>query len=107
MLKFCREHNDLADYEHYFNTWSDEEMANIAYTLCRMTDKMMFSYISKLETTFVTEGGIKERMTAARLGYRSDKKNELAAANQEIASLKAEIARLNATITQLQEKLKN
>ena len=107
MLKFCREHNDLADYEPYFDTWSDEEMANIAYTLCRMTDKMMFSYISKLETTFVTEGGIKERMTAARLGYRSDKKNELAAANQEIASLKAEIARLNATITQLQEKLKN
>ena len=53
MLKFCREHNDIADYEPFFNTWNAEEMANVAYTLCRLTDKMMTTYIKKLETRFV------------------------------------------------------
>ncbi len=105
MLEFCREHNDVEDYEPYFNTWTDEEMANIGYTLCRMTDKMMMSYITNLENDFVTEGGIKERMTAARLGYRADKKQELVAAHQEIAALKAEINRLNTTIAQLKQEI--
>ena len=105
MLDFCREHNDVEDYEPYFNTWSDEEMANIGYTLCRMTDKMMMSYITNLENDFVTQGGIKERMTAARLGYRADKKQELVAAHQEIAALKAEINRLNTTIAQLKQEI--
>ena len=105
MMQFCREHNDLADYEPFFNIWSDEEMANVAYTLCRMTDKMMTSYLKKLESQFVSEGGIKERMTAARLGFRADKQQQLAAAQQEIASLKTEIARLNAIITKLTEEL--
>ncbi len=104
MMTYCREHNDLADYEPFFTTWSDEEMANVAYTLCRMTDKMMTSYLKKLEGQFVAEGGIKERMTAARLGYRADKQQQLEAAHREIASLKAEIARLNAVIRQLKEK---
>ena len=80
-------------------------MANIGYTLCRMTDKMMMTYITNLESDFVTEGGIKERMTAARLGYRADKKEELAAANKEIASLKAEIQRLNTIIAQLKQEI--
>ena len=77
----------------------------MAYTLCRMTDRMMTTYLTQLETQFVTEGGIKERMTAARTGYRADKKQELDAAYREIASLKAEIARLNAIIEELTKKL--
>lgn len=104
MIDFCKSHNDIEEYEPFFNIWNDEEMANVAYTLCRMTDKMMTTYINNLETLFVTEGGIKERMTAARLGYRTDKQQELNSANQEIATLKAEIARLNETITQLKEE---
>ena len=105
MMAFCRQHNDVADYEPYFDTWSDEEMANVAYTLCRMTDKMMVSYLKKLETRFVTEGGIKERMTAARLGYRSDQQEQLTAANREIAALKAEIERQNAIIAELKQEI--
>ena len=46
----------------------------------------------------MTEGGIKERMTAARLGYRTDMRQQLAAAQQEIAVLKAEVARLQAML---------
>ena len=44
---------------------NDEEMANLALTLCHQTDKLMCAYIERLEETFVKEGGIKERMYAA------------------------------------------
>ncbi len=99
MLKFCRSHNKLEDYQPFFEKWTDEEIANIALTLCHMVDKMMTTYQKQLEEQFVTEGGIKERMTAARLGYRTNQreeierlKHELAAANSRIAELKAKLA---------------
>lgn len=98
MIQYCRTHNDVADYEPFFDIWTAEEMGNVAYTLCRMCDKMMTSYLKELENQFVTEGGIKERMTAARLGYRNNTKQQLEEAKQEIAELKREIARLNQII---------
>ncbi len=101
MIEFCRNHNDWEDYKPFVHSMSNEEMANVAYTLCRLTDRMMTTYLTQLETQFVTEGGIKERMTAARTGFRADKKQELDAAYREIASLKAEIARLNAIVEEL------
>ncbi len=101
MIEFCRKHNDWEDYKPFVHSMSNEEMANVAYTLCRLTDRMMTTYLTQLEAQFVTEGGIKERMTAARTGFRADKKQELDAAYREIASLKAEIARLNAIVEEL------
>ena len=44
MLKFCRKHNRIEDYQDYFEKWTDEEMANIALTLCHMVDRMMMTY---------------------------------------------------------------
>lgn len=35
-----------------------------------MIDRMMMSFLKRLEREFVTEGGIKERMHKARTGYR-------------------------------------
>ena len=102
MLKFCRKHNRIEDYQDYFEKWTDEEMANIALTLCHMVDRMMMTYQKQQEETFVKEGGIKERMTAARLGYRTNQredierlKRELDAANRRIAELEAKLARLS------------
>ena len=99
MLKFCRSHNKLEEYQPFFEKWTDEEIANIALTLCHMVDKMMTTYQQQLEKQFVEEGGIKERMTAARLGYRTNQreeidrlKRELAAANRRIAELEAKLA---------------
>lgn len=99
MLKFCRKHNRIEDYQDYFEKWTDEEMANIALTLCHMVDRMMTTYQKQQEETFVKEGGIKERMTAARLGYRTNQreeierlKRELEAANRRIAELEAKLA---------------
>ena len=101
MLKFSRKHNRIEDYQDYFEKWTDEEMANIALTLCHMVDRMMMTYQKQQEETFVKEGGIKERMTAARLGYRTNQreeierlKRELDAANRRIAELEAKLAKL-------------
>lgn len=81
-------HNQLADYEPFFNKWTDEEMANTALTLCHMVDKMMMTYIKGLETQFVTEGGIKERMYRARTGFRQAQDQRLAELEKENAYLK-------------------
>ena len=98
MLKYCRHHNRIEDYQDYFEKWTDEEMSNIALTLCHMVDKMMTTYQKQLEETFIKEGGIKERMTAARLGYRTNQR-------EEIARLKQELEQANRRIAELEAKL--
>ena len=94
MLKFCRCHNRWEEYEKLAAKMNAEEMANTALTLCHMVDKMMISYQKKLEKEFVTEGGIKERMTAARLGYRTNQQQEIARLRQELAQAQRKIAEL-------------
>jgi four helix bundle suffix protein len=94
LREFCHSHNDYSDYEPFVNKMSDEEMANMALTLCHQTDKMMCAYIEKLEKQFVTEGGIKERMYAARTGYRQAQDARMKALEAENAALKQRIAEL-------------
>lgn len=98
MLAFCRTHNKVEDYEPFFPKWSAEELCNTGLTLCHMVDKMMTTYIGWLEKKFVTEGGIKERMTAARLGYRTEQRERISRLEAENASLQAELARLSAKV---------
>lgn len=97
MLTFCRQHNKWEEYESVVNKLNDEEMANLGLTLCHMIDKMMTTYQNKLEEEFVTEGGIKERMTAARLGYRTNQKDEITRLQAELDQLKKENALLKNT----------
>lgn len=94
MLEFCRAHNALDDYEPYFAKWNDEEFANCANTLCHMVDRMMNTHMAKMAADFKENGGIRERMTAARLGRRKTQNEEIAALKAEIIALRAEIARL-------------
>ena len=89
MLRYCRTHNHIGDYEKFFEKWNDEELANIAITLCHMVDKMM-TYQKKKEEEFVTEGGIRERMTAARLGYRTNQREAIEHLSHEVERLKKE-----------------
>ena len=91
---FCHSHNDYCDYEPLLAKMNDEEMANLALTLCHQTDKMMCAYIEKLEKQFVTEGGIKERMHAARTGYRQEQDTYMRALEAENATLKQKIKML-------------
>ena len=103
MLDFCRTHNHVDDYEKFFEKWTDEEMANIAITLCRMVDKMMLAYQKKKENEFITEGGIHERMTAARLGYRTNQRETIEKLQKEIEQLKQENAILKNKLKELGE----
>lgn len=96
MLAYCRTHNKLADYEPFFARWTDEEMCNYGVTLCHMIDKMMLSFMEKLEREFVTEGGIKERMHKARTGYRQAQDERLRQLEQERPQLETRIAQLEA-----------
>lgn len=101
LREFCHSHNDYSDYEPLVAKMSDEEMANLLLTLCHQTDKMMCAYIRRLEKRFVEEGGIKERMYAARTGYRQAQNARFKALEAENAALKAENAALRAELERL------
>lgn len=100
MLSYCRYHNKLEDYEPFFSKWSDEEMCNCAITLCHMVDKMLMSFLAKLDREFVTEGGIKERMYKARTGYRQKQ-------DERLKQLEEENPRLIKQILEQKEQLEN
>lgn len=91
MLEYCRQHNNQEDYNDMYSKATDEELANLALTLCRQVDKMMTTYLAQLEQTFIEEGGIKERMTAARLGRRLTQNETIEAQAHEIELLKKRI----------------
>lgn len=99
MLEYCRQHNNQEDYNEMYSKATDEELANLALTLCRQVNKMMTTYLAQLEQTFIEEGGIKERMTAARLGRRQTQ-------NETIEAQAHEIELLNKRIQYLEEELR-
>lgn len=101
LRQFCHSHNDYEAYAPLVAKMNDEEMANMLLTLCHQTDKMMCAYIRKLEERFVKEGGIKERMHAARTGYRQQQDEYVRSLEAENQRLKAEIAALRRRIEEL------
>ena len=75
-----------------------EKVANLAITLIHQADVCLRGYINRLEKDFTEQGGIRERMTAARLGYRQGQK-------EEITRLQAENERLKQRIAWLEQQL--
>ena len=100
MQDFTKAHNRLSDYEPFFEKWSAEEMANVGLTLCFQVDTMMNKYMESLERTFVTQGGIKERMHQARTGYRQQQDSRLAELEQLVPSLRQQLAQAEAETAQ-------
>ena len=94
MLDFCRTHYKFDDYLPWLAKMNAEEMANMALCLCHQVDKALATYIERKDREFTTEGGIRERMTAARLDQRTTQKQIIDHQQQEIAALKNEIDRL-------------
>lgn len=105
LLEFCRTHNDQNDYIPLFAKYSDEELSNLAITLCRQVDKMMTTWLGRVEHDFTENGGISERMTAMRLGRRMTQQETIEAQAHEIEFLKLKIAQLEATIDKLSRKM--
>jgi four helix bundle suffix protein len=54
----------------FCETRSAEVIANIALCLIHQTNYLLDQQIRRLEADFVKNGGIRERMTQARLAYR-------------------------------------
>ena len=106
MLSYCRHHNKLEDYEPFFSKWSDEEMCNCAITLCHMVDKMLMSFLAKLDREFVTEGGIKERIYKARTGYRQKQDERLKQLEEENPRLIKQILDLKGQLEEQKEEQK-
>lgn len=104
MQEFTKTHNTLADYEPFFQKWSAEEMANVGLTLCYQVDTMMNKYMEGLERTFVTEGGIKERMHQARTGYRQQQDERLAELEKLVPQLQEQLAEAQAAYQDLKQR---
>ena len=98
--EYCKNHTRPEDYTKNIEKRSPEALCNIAITLIHQYDQLMGKLIDRLQKDFVEEGGIRERMTAARLGYRNDQKTRIAELEAENAALKARIAKLEALLEQ-------
>ena len=96
---FCKEPPSAVDFSPYLERWTDEEMANCAICLCHMIDRGLTTYIANKDREFVEQGCIRERMTAARVGYRNTQKEEKERLQAELAEARAEIARLKAELS--------
>lgn len=105
MLEYCREHNSYEHFEKLVETMEDEELANMAITMCHLTDKMISSYLDHLEKRFVEEGGIKERMHAARTGYRQQQDQYMRNLQREQLQMKQQLLEKEAEIEELKRRL--
>ena len=63
-------------YETYVETRSSEVVANIIICLIHQANYLLDQLIRKLEKDFLAEGGLRERMTRARLAHRAKQKRE-------------------------------
>src|SRR5205085_5040517 len=59
------------DYREFVETRPPEVVANVAICLIHQTNYLIDQQLRRLEKDFVEQGGIRERMTRARLKYRN------------------------------------
>ena len=112
IVNYCRYHNKLEEYEPFFESWTDEVMGNYALSLCHIIDKMLMSFLEKLEKEFINEGGIKERMYRARTGHlnKQDERikqqdEKVRQQDERIKNLETENARLNTSLSEANSKV--
>jgi four helix bundle suffix protein len=60
------------DYRKFVETRPPEIVANIALCLIHQTNYLIDQQLRRLEKDFVEQGGLRERMTRARLQYRNN-----------------------------------
>ena len=70
----AQSHTTYESYRTYLETRPPEIVANIALCLIHQTNYLLDQQLLQLEQSFLTEGGLRERMTRARLAARAQKK---------------------------------
>jgi four helix bundle suffix protein len=66
-------HVSYETYKTYVETRPPEVVANIAICLIHQANYLLDQQLRRLEQDFVKHGGLRERMTRARLDYRSQR----------------------------------
>jgi four helix bundle suffix protein len=94
MRRWASSDNFMQTYAERSQQMTDEEFANLCITLCHQAIYMLGRLIDTLQDRFVTQGGIKERMHAARTNYRQAEDAELKRLRVEVEQLRAEVERL-------------
>ncbi len=82
MRQYARSNQIKKDYAAQIQKMNDEEIANLCITLIHQAMYMLHRLLETMQTRFVTEGGIKERMYQARLNYRNNQSNQIILNNQ-------------------------
>lgn len=67
---------DYEIYRNFVETRSDEVIANIAICLIHQTNYLLDQQLKTLEKEFIEQGGLRERMTQARLKHRNQRPQE-------------------------------
>ena len=73
MRQYARSRQIQQDYAATIQRMNAEELANLCITLIHQATYMLHKLLATMQTRFVTEGGIKERMYQTRLNYRNSK----------------------------------
>jgi four helix bundle suffix protein len=81
MYELVRVHNDAAFYMKIVVSRPPETIANIAICLLRNTDYLLFRQLQSLETKFLAEGGMRERMTRLRIEEKNRQKGQSSSDN--------------------------
>lgn len=68
---YCRCHNNSEEYREAVAVRSDETVANICIILIHQADVMLQNLIERQKADFLSQGGIREQMSAARRFARS------------------------------------
>ncbi len=69
----CKKPQTYEIYREFVETRPPEVIANIALCLIHQANYLIDRQVRRLEKDFVKEGGLRERMTRARLDYRNQK----------------------------------
>lgn len=104
MQAFATTHNSPEFYLQLAQQWSAEEFCNTALTLCHQANALINGYLDKLDRDFVTQGGIKERMYAARTGYRQEQDAKMKSLEAENADLRNQLAQQQAAYDDLRQR---
>lgn len=72
MRQYARSEEIKKEYAATMQRMNDEEIANLCITLIHQAIYMLHKLLVTMQTRFVKEGGIKERMYQSRINYRNN-----------------------------------
>ena len=73
MRQYARSEEIKKEYAATIQRMNDEEIANLCITLIHQAIYMLHKLLVTMQTRFVKEGGIKERMYQSRVNYRNNR----------------------------------